>query len=338
MAASCTLIVTSGYSPAALGTREILVQDRSQHHDSSTSNSACLSSSCNLRSAAASMARNARVSVSMRESDLSSSFWNAESCSGLRWKQTTQHAQSVKTTKEIPAVDARLFGPAIFEASKLRVLFLGKEDEKGQLQQPRIYTLTHSDTTAKITLAVAQEINKAQLMGWYSKLQRDEVLAEWRKTQGEMALHVHCHISGGNFLHDLIARLRFYIFRKELPVVLEAFLHGDRELFAKHPELQSATVWVYFHSNMAEYNRLECWGPLSEATKGAYSSELQKEAIHQAMDEISRNQKRPGSVCSPGPCECCSSHEAVIPIPDTFRRLLTEDQVLQQQRRQEAST
>lgn len=59
--------------------------------------------------------------------------------------------------------EARLFGPAIFEASKLRVLFLGKEDENGHLQQPRIYTLTHSDTTAKITLAVAQEINKAQV-------------------------------------------------------------------------------------------------------------------------------------------------------------------------------
>lgn len=59
-----------------------------------------------------------------------------------------------------------MFGPAIFEASKLRVLFLGKEDEQGQLQQPRIYTLTHSDTTAKITLAVAQEINKAQVGSW----------------------------------------------------------------------------------------------------------------------------------------------------------------------------
>jgi hypothetical protein len=66
---------------------------------------------------------------------------------------------------------ARLFGPAIFEASKLKVLFLGKEAESGvesgmeseQLDQPRIYTLTHSDTTAKITLAVAQEINKAQV-------------------------------------------------------------------------------------------------------------------------------------------------------------------------------
>lgn len=58
-----------------------------------------------------------------------------------------------------------------------------------------------------------------QLKGWYSKLQRDEVVAEWKRVQGKMSLHVHCHISGGNFLHNIIANLRFYVFRKELPVV-----------------------------------------------------------------------------------------------------------------------
>lgn len=78
-----------------------------------------------------------------------------------------------------------------------------------------------------------------QLKGWYSKLQRDEVVAEWRRVQGKMSLHVHCHISGGNFLHNFIANLRFYIFRKELPVVLEAFRHGDEELLKTYPGNQS---------------------------------------------------------------------------------------------------
>lgn len=58
-----------------------------------------------------------------------------------------------------------------------------------------------------------------QIQGWYNKLQRDEVVAEWKKVQGKMSLHVHCHISGGHFLLDLFARLRFFIFSKELPVV-----------------------------------------------------------------------------------------------------------------------
>ena len=58
-----------------------------------------------------------------------------------------------------------------------------------------------------------------QLQGWYNKLQRDEVVAEWKKRKGKMSLHVHCHISGGHFLLDLFSRLRYFIFCKELPVV-----------------------------------------------------------------------------------------------------------------------
>jgi hypothetical protein len=60
-----------------------------------------------------------------------------------------------------------------------------------------------------------------QFQGWYSKLQRDEVVAEWKKVKGKMSLHVHCHISGGHFLLDLFARFRYFIFYKELPVVIK---------------------------------------------------------------------------------------------------------------------
>uniref|UniRef100_A0A803LQU0 Staygreen protein domain-containing protein n=1 Tax=Chenopodium quinoa TaxID=63459 RepID=A0A803LQU0_CHEQI len=100
------------------------------------------------------------------------------------------------------------------------------------------------------------------LQGWYNKLYRDEVVAEWKKVKGKMSLHVHCHISGGHFLLDLCAPLRYYIFCKELPVVLNAFVHGDENLFNNNPELQEATVWVYFHSSIPEFNKFECWGPL----------------------------------------------------------------------------
>jgi hypothetical protein len=114
------------------------------------------------------------------------------------------------------------------------VLFLGVDEESNNKHGhpttpsptspplpllPRTYTLTHSDVTASLTLAVSHTINRAQLQGWYNRLQRDEVVAEWKKVRGRMSLHVHCHISGGHFLLDLIAGLRYYIFRKELPVV-----------------------------------------------------------------------------------------------------------------------
>ncbi|PUZ71677.1 hypothetical protein GQ55_2G332600 [Panicum hallii var. hallii] len=216
---------------------------------------------------------------------------------------------------------ARLFGPAIFEASKLKVLFLGVDEESGRQQGqgkqppvlPRTYTLTHSDVTASLTLAVSHTINRAQLQGWYNRLQRDEVVAEWKKVRGRMSLHVHCHISGGHFLLDLIAGLRYYIFRKELPVVLKAFVHGDGDLFSRHPELEEATVWVYFHSNLPRFNRVECWGPLRDAAAPAGDDGSPAAEAGQAttMMPVGEWPHR-----CPQQCDCCFPPHSLIPWPN----------------------
>ncbi|CAM0952623.1 unnamed protein product [Alopecurus aequalis] len=220
---------------------------------------------------------------------------------------------------------ARLFGPAIFERSKLKVLFVGveEEDSKHPGKLPRTYTLTHSDVTARLTLAVSQTIHAAQLQGWYNRLQRDEVVAEWKKVRGAMSLHVHCHISGGHFLLDLIAPLRYYIFRKELPVVLKAFVHGDGSLFSSHPELEEATVWVYFHSNLPRFKRVECWGPLRDAA-APYDDEVAAtdaptaEAMATAVAAAEQQTVQPAGEwprrCA-GKCECCFPRECIIPWP-----------------------
>jgi hypothetical protein len=259
--------------------------------------------------------------------NLVSPFWSTSSRQGLLAKANT--SEMARRPGSPLVVDARLFGPAIFEAAKLKVLFLGA-GKKHPEELPRIYTLTHSDVTSMITLAISREINKAQMKGWYSKLQRDEVVAEWKKVQGKMTLHVHCHISGGNLMHNFIANLRFYIFRKELPVVLEAFRHGDEELLKEYPDLDNSLVWVYFHSNVSEYNRVECWGPLVEAAKGEGNA---KEAIHHALEEIEKKWPKelwPGKTCE-GPCECCSRHGTLIPVPKTF-------ELLEMQEKQRRST
>lgn len=208
---------------------------------------------------------------------------------------------------------ARLFGPSIFEASKLKVLFVGVDESKHPGKLPRTYTLTHSDITAKLTLAISQTINNSQLQGWSNKLYRDEVVAEWKKVKGKMSLHVHCHISGGHFLLDLCARLRYFIFCKELPMVLKAFVHGDGNLFNYHPELQDALVWVYFHSNIPEFNRVECWGPLKDARGPISPSSCGAYGSHE-----SNQQAKPASNWDlPEPCqencECCFPPMSLIP-------------------------
>lgn len=124
---------------------------------------------------------------------------------------------------------------------------------------PRTYILSHCDFTANLTLTISHVINFEQvftytyvdiyiyiyiclfqlctfirnhhltliillfgmalpwqLRGWYSK---DDVVAEWKKVNGDMCLHVHCFVSGPNLLSELAAELRYQIFSKELPLV-----------------------------------------------------------------------------------------------------------------------
>lgn len=161
---------------------------------------------------------------------------------------------------------ARLLGPpARFEASKLKVLFMGEDINTRTRVVPRTYTLSHCDFTADLTLTISNIIQRDQLKGWYSK---DDVVAEWTNVNGELFLNIHCYVSGPNPLSAMAAELRYLIFSKELPLVLEAVLYGDAEFFRERQELMDALVRVYFHSSSNKYNRMECWGPLKDAALG----------------------------------------------------------------------
>ncbi|KVH95448.1 Staygreen protein [Cynara cardunculus var. scolymus] len=181
---------------------------------------------------------------------------------------------------------ARLFGPSIFEASKLKVLFLGVDEKKHPGNLPRTYTLTHSDITSKLTLAISQTINNSQ--GWYNKLYRDEVVAEWRKVKGNMSLH--------------------------------AFAHGDGNLLKNYPELQEASVWVYFHSNIQEFNKVECWGPLKDAV-GPLSTSSESTIV----EDESSNWEVP-KPC-PEECACCFPPMSSIPWSHDLVRNQDDDGV-----------
>ena len=123
---------------------------------------------------------------------------------------------------------------------------------------PRRYTLTHSDASGDLYLAIGPAYDEAQVSGWYTRLMRDEVLAEWRADPAGPALHVHCHVSGGIVIGR--AGWRDRILRHELSLVLEVLRYGDRGLYASHPDLDEAPVIVHFHAAQARYDRVENWG------------------------------------------------------------------------------
>lgn len=123
---------------------------------------------------------------------------------------------------------------------------------------PRCYTLTHSDTTGDLFLTVGPDFDRAQISGLYTRLMRDEVLAEWREDEDGPSLHVYCHVSGGLVFGT--AGWRNAIFRHELPLVLEAFRYGDRQLFETQPDLDRAPIRIHFRSHRRRYRRRERWG------------------------------------------------------------------------------
>lgn len=121
---------------------------------------------------------------------------------------------------------------------------------------PRRYTLTHSDLTGELYLTIGQSFNRPQISGWYTRLMRDEVLAEWLhwEDNDKFILHVYCHVSGGIVLGS--ARWRYRIFKRHLNQVIQTFHYGDSQLVEAHPEIDKAQVVVHFKARQTRYNKM----------------------------------------------------------------------------------
>jgi hypothetical protein len=127
---------------------------------------------------------------------------------------------------------------------------------------PRRYTLTHSDRTGGLFLSIGSQYDIKKISKLYTRLMRDEVLAEFVKNGDSLEFRVYCHVSGGFIIGT--ASWRNNILQSELPLVLEAIRYGDRALFKQNPELDRAPVYIYFRSTKKRYNRVEQWGLLSD--------------------------------------------------------------------------
>jgi hypothetical protein len=126
----------------------------------------------------------------------------------------------------------------------------------------RFYTLTHSDSTGDLFLSIGSCYDKKQISGLYTRLMRDEVLAELKKDSEGFSLNVHCHVSGG-FVFGR-AKWRYNIFCSELSLVLEAIRFGDKAFFDHDPKLGEIPVMVHFKSTNKKYDKTEKWGTLED--------------------------------------------------------------------------
>lgn len=144
---------------------------------------------------------------------------------------------------------------------KLHVIYLtGTHPES--LRLPRRYTLTHSDRTGDLFLSIGSQYDTKQISKLYTKLMRDEVLAELTNEGDSLVFRVYCHVSGG-FVFGT-AKWRYKIFKSELPLVLEAIRYGDKTLFKHNPQLDDIPVLIHFKSTDRRFNKVENWGTLAD--------------------------------------------------------------------------
>ena len=174
-----------------------------------------------------------------------------------------------RALRAAPRAAAALFAGPLFDPAKLAVAHAPGYSPTGPLPSPdapRRYTLTHNDVTGALRLSVGPVYNPAQLDGWYVKLLRDEVLAEWRvEDGGSPSLHVACHVSGATAWARLAPpRLRSLIFQREMALVLDTIAHADAPLLAAHPSLAAAPVFVVLDSHDPRYNTVVPWGALGD--------------------------------------------------------------------------
>jgi hypothetical protein len=146
--------------------------------------------------------------------------------------------------------------------NKLNVVNLLGDKASEENKSARRYTLTHSDLTGEMLLTIGLGYDKKQIAGLYTRLMRDEVLADLVNINGNWELHIHCHVSGGLIFGT--AKWRNDILKHELPLAIEAIRFGDRCFFASQPETDEAPVKVYFHSHRKAFDRVEHWGIVTD--------------------------------------------------------------------------
>ncbi|WP_044336981.1 staygreen family protein [Rossellomorea aquimaris] len=141
-----------------------------------------------------------------------------------------------------------------FKPEKLAVTYLPPASIFNPIDN-RKYTLTHSDTTGELFLSVGCHFDLEKI----NPSMRDEVLGEWRRDLGQYTLRGTVYVSGGEFDQQL-SKVRFMIFKKELPLALAAMVNGDKGFYTYYPWLLDAPIIICFESVFTEFQQTLYFG------------------------------------------------------------------------------
>ncbi len=122
----------------------------------------------------------------------------------------------------------------------------------------RKYTMTHSDETGDLFVVIGTDYAEDKVGPL-----RDEVRLEWTVIKDMPILYGEVLIDGDGISIGS-AQVRDSIFKREMPLALQAIYHADQQLFGANPEFKETPVFVHFTSTQANYNKLYNFGTIGE--------------------------------------------------------------------------
>lgn len=143
---------------------------------------------------------------------------------------------------------------SIFNPDKLYVEFRDGVTSTGPINLRR-HTLTHSDITADLFLTIGLKFARDKIT-----FMRDEVLGKWTKHGGSYVYNVYVDLDIDGQFTQTVAAKRNDIYRRELPLAIQAIRYGDRRLFDSYPTLNNSSIIVHFQSIYPPLNKVENWG------------------------------------------------------------------------------
>ncbi len=117
----------------------------------------------------------------------------------------------------------------------------------------RKYTITHSDITAELFVAISENYAEDQITKTH-----DEVRVVWAQYNNGLVLTGSVIVDGEGVTGN--ALLRNNIFYNEMPTALQALRQADRFLFEAEPGFDNTPVFIHFASSDPALNKIYNFG------------------------------------------------------------------------------
>lgn len=139
-----------------------------------------------------------------------------------------------------------------FNVDKLETTFVEPMTPFGPIED-RKYTLTHSDDTGMMFLDIANYYNYDAV----DKELRDELLGSWKIHDDSYNLFFYAYVGDTDFVN---AAIKYAAFKYHMKLALTAIVYGDKDLFAKYPELIDSPIYIKFDSSIPMFDGYESYG------------------------------------------------------------------------------